>query len=102
MGTDSERVHSIRFRNARDAVMKLFGGNQASRTMGSQIVKIRYGKTDVDNLRDQALYAAEAAINKHSASVRKNVEKVGAPTVVCKQLTTSLRFSKAVGGAETR
>ena len=81
-------------RNARYAVMNLFCGNQASLKMGSQIVKIRYGKTAADSLRDQALYAAEAANKKHTASAGKSVEKmIGAER--CVKVDGVIAFQKS-------
>ena len=62
-------------RNARDAVMELFGSNQAALSVGGHSVKIRYGKTEVDSQRDQAFYSAEAAIKKQSAAHGKAIEK---------------------------
>ena len=63
-------------RNARDAVMELFGGKQAALSVGGHSVKIRYGKTELDNQRDQAIHSAETAIKKHSAAHGKAVEKM--------------------------
>ena len=71
-----DRLHAVRHRNARDAVMTCFGGRQASLSVGGHNVKIRHGKTEADTLRDQALHSAETAIKKHGAALGKTVKKM--------------------------